>query len=508
MYTSPLPGNFNSNKALAIYREIMEKEVLIIDDDEAITWVVRKTLEPMGYKVAARSKLSAGLKAVKGGPQLILLDIILPDGSGLEALKEIRTLHSDAMVIMVTAHGKMDSTIEAMKEGAYDYLEKPFDIEELKLIVDKAFRDMDMRAELNKLRSATAAAEYSDSRPDHRHQKPRNGFSIDELDEPEIIGSSRLMLKVFKDIGRVASKDVTVLIAGESGTGKELVARAIHYNSKRRSGPFVAINSASIPKDLLEAELFGWEKGAFTGAKEKHTGKIESAKGGTLFLDEISEMDTNLQAKLLRFMQDSKFSPLGSNRVTDADVRIIGATNRNLKEAVSKGLFREDLYYRFNVIQLNLPLLKDRAEDILPLAKHFLKETERKLETGKKELSKEAKAFLQKYDWPGNVRELENAIKRACVLSNGIIIEKRDLIPEDASSCSIKEFLEDKLKGYLSEMTKLENCNIYGTIISEVERSLIKIILDNTDGNQLKTSKILGINRNTLRSKIKEYKIT
>lgn len=481
----------------------MEKEVLIIDDDEAITWVVRKTLEPMGFKVAARSKLSAGLKAVKGGPQLILLDIILPDGNGLEALREIRALHKDAMVIMVTAHGKMESTIDAMKEGAYDYLEKPFDIEELKLIVDKAFRDMDMRAELSKLRSATAVAEHTDKRP----SKPLKGFSIDEVEEPEIIGSSRLMLKLFKDIGRVASKDVTVLISGESGTGKELVARAIHYNSKRSSGPFVAINSASIPKDLLEAELFGWEKGAFTGAKEKHVGKIESAKGGTLFLDEISEMDANLQAKLLRFMQDSKFSPLGSNRIADADVRIIGATNRNLKEAVNKGLFREDLYYRFNVIQITLPLLKDRAEDILPLAKHFLKETERKLETGKKELSKEAKAFLLKYDWPGNVRELENAIKRACVLSNGIIIEKRDLMPEDASSCSIKEFLEDKLKGYLSEMTKLENCNIYETIISEVEKSLIKIILDNTNGNQLKTARVLGLNRNTLRSKIKEYKI-
>lgn len=480
----------------------MEKEVLIIDDDEAITWVVRKTLEPMGYKVAARSKLSAGLKAVKGGPQLILLDIILPDGNGLEALREIKALQVDAMVIMVTAHGRMESTIDAMKDGAYDYLEKPFDIDELKLIVGKAFRDMDMRDELSKLRSVTAAGHS-----DNRLPKPHNGFSIDEVDEPEIIGSSRSMLKVFKDIGRVASKDVTVLITGESGTGKELVARAIHYNSKRRSGPFVAINSASIPKDLLEAELFGWEKGAFTGAKEKHIGRIESAKGGSLFLDEISEMDTNLQAKLLRFMQDSKFSPLGSNRMADADVRIIGATNRNLKEAVSKGLFREDLYYRFNVIQINLPLLRDRAEDILPLAKHFLKETERKLETGKKELSKEAKAFLLKYDWPGNVRELENAIKRACVLSNGIIIEKRDLMPEDASSCSIKEFLEDKLKGYLSEMTKLENCNIYGTIMAEVEKSLIKIILDNTDGNQLKTARVLGLNRNTLRSKIKEYKL-
>ena len=462
----------------------MEKEVLIIDDDEAITWVVKKALEPIGYKVVARPRLSSGLKAVRGGPQVVLLDIVLPDGNGLEALKEIRSSFPEALVIMITAHGRMESTVEAMREGAYDYIEKPFDVEELKMNVEKAFRDMAVREELSNLRSVAAEAE-----------------------EPQIVGRSPKMLKVFKEIGRVASKDITILIVGESGTGKELVAKAIHHNSNRRTGPFVAINAASIPKDLLEAELFGWEKGAFTGAKEKHAGKIESARAGTLFLDEISELNLNLQAKLLRFMQDRKFSPLGSNTVMEGNVRILGATNRDLKEAISKGLFREDLYYRFNVVQIKLPTLTERREDIIPLAKHFLKDAEKKFETGKKELSREAKDLLLKYPWPGNVRELENAIKRACVLSNGTVIERRDLPLEEANSFSIQDFLEEKLKRYLKEMTKLEKCNLYDSVVSEVEKALIKIVLNETGGNQLKASKTLGINRNTLRAKIREYKI-
>lgn len=462
----------------------MEKEVLIIDDDEAITWVVKKALEPLGYKVVARPRLSSGLRAVKGGLQLVLLDIVLPDGNGLAALKEIRSTFPDAMVIMITAHGRMESTVEAMREGAYDYIEKPFDVEELKINVEKAFRDMAVREELSNLRSVAA-----------------------EADEPLIVGRSPKMLKVFKEIGRVASKDITVLIVGESGTGKELVAKAIHYNSNRRTGPFVAINAASIPTDLLEAELFGWEKGAFTGAREKHDGKIESARSGTLFLDEISELNLDLQAKLLRFMQDRKFSPLGSNTVMEGNVRILGATNRDLKEAIGKGLFREDLYYRFNVVQIKLPPLAERREDIIPLAKHFLKDAEKKFETGKKELSREAKDMLLKYPWPGNVRELENAIKRACVLSSGTIIERRDLPLEEANSFSIQDFLEEKLKRYLKEMTKLEKCNLYDSVVSEVEKALIKIVLNETGGNQLKASKTLGINRNTLRTKIREYKI-
>lgn len=462
----------------------MKKEILVIDDDESIVWVIRKTLEPFGYKVVSQSRLSAGLKAVKGGMQVILLDLILPDGNGLDALRDIRASYPDAVVIMITAHGRMESTIAAMKDGAYDYLEKPFDVEELRIIVEKAFRDMEMREELSSLRNAAA-----------------------ESEEPQVVGRSPRMLKVFKDIGRVASRDITVLITGESGTGKELVAKAIHHNSKRRTGPFIAINAASIPKDLLEAELFGWEKGAFTGARDKHEGKIEAANGGTLFLDEIAELEANLQAKLLRFMQDRTFSPLGSNKVVDANVRIIGATNKDLRDAVNKGIFREDLYYRFNVVQIKLPLLRERQEDIIPLARHFMKDAERRFETGKKELSREAREVLQKHGWPGNVRELENAIRRACVLSNGTVIERRDLPIEDINTFSIKDFLEDKLQRYLKDMIELEHCNLYETVVSEVEKALIQIVLRQTKGNQLRAAKTLGINRNTLRSKIKEYKI-
>ncbi len=417
-------------------------------------------------------------------PQVILLDLMLPDGDGLEGLKEIRSMHPEASVIMITANAMMQSTITAMKEGAYDYLEKPFDIEELKIVIDKAFRDLAIRAELKELKK-----------------------TVFETESPQMIGKSPAMLKVFKDIGRIAAKDITVLISGESGTGKELVAKAVHFNSRRASGPFIAINAATIPKDLLESELFGYRKGAFTGAVRDKEGKIEAANSGTLFLDEISEMDPGLQAKLLRFLQEKEFSPIGSNDVKKADVRIIGASNRNLSDAVSKGQFREDLYYRFNVVQIKLPPLRERKEDIPLLARTFLKESVQKLETGEKELSKEAKDAMIRHDWPGNVRELENVIKRACVLSSGSVIEKKDLLIDEDSTWSVRDFLEEKLKRYLKDMTKVTNFNLYETVISEVEKALIAIVLKETGSNQVQTAKILGINRNTLRTKIKEYKI-
>ncbi len=461
----------------------MDKKILVVDDDESIIWVIKKALEPSGYSVVSRTRLASGLRAIQDR-QVILLDLILPDGNGLEGLREIRSARPDAVVIMITAHAQMQSTITAMKEGAYDYLEKPFDIEELKIVIEKAFRDLSMREELKELKKAAL-----------------------ETESPQMIGKSPGILKVFKDIGKVAPKDITVLITGESGTGKELVAKAIHFNSGRAHGPFVAINSASIPKELLESELFGYRKGAFTGAVADKKGKIEAAAGGTLFLDEIAEMESGLQAKILRFLQEREFSPLGGTDIFKADVRIIGATNKNLQEAVSKGLFREDLYYRFNVVQIKMPPLRERKEDIPLLVKFFLREASERLETEEKELSKEAKAALLKYDWPGNIRELDNVIKRACVLSSGAVIEKKDLLLDEDTSYSIKDFLEEKLKRYLKDMTKITNFNLHDTVLSEVEKALISIVLRETNGNQLKTAKVLGINRNTLRTKIKEYKI-
>lgn len=461
----------------------MNKKILIIDDDEGVIWVVKKALEPFGYDIESKTNIKSGLKAVDK-VKLILLDLMLPDGSGLDALKEIRVFNPDALVVMVTAHGRMESAIDAMKEGAYDYLEKPFDIEELKITVERAFRDIAMREELLKLRQGK-----------------------EESIPFRIIGKSKGMLKVFKDIGRVAPKDVTVLISGESGTGKELVARAMHNNSRRKFGPFIAINSASIPKELMEAELFGWEKGAFTGAVGKTAGKIQAADGGTLFFDEISELDIDLQAKLLRFLQEQEYSPIGSGKIIKADVRIIVATNKDLKECVKNGLFREDLYYRFNVIEIKLPPLRTREDDIMPLARHFLEESIRTFELPPKDFSKDAGKALAGYNWPGNVRELENTVKRASILSKGSLIERRDMFHNDYNSCSIKEFLEGKLNGFLDKMKKIENSDLYETVVSEVEKALFSIVMKETNGNQVRAAKVLGINRNTLYKKLKEYKL-
>ncbi|MBN2654923.1 MAG: sigma-54-dependent Fis family transcriptional regulator [Nitrospirae bacterium] len=461
----------------------MEKKILVIDDDKSISWVIEKALEPLGFEVVSRSTIKSGLK-VSDSFNLILLDLMLPDGNGLDALKEIKVFNPDAIVIMVTAQGRMSVAIEAMKEGAYDYLEKPFDIDELKIVVERAFSELLMRKELMMLRQAK-----------------------DECLPYEMIAKSKGMLKIFKEIGKVAPKDVTVLISGESGTGKELVARAVHNNSRRKVGPFVAINAASIPKDLLEAELFGWEKGAFTGAVERGDGKISSAEGGTLFLDEISELDINLQAKLLRFMQEKEYSRIGSSKTLKANVRVIGATNQDLVKSISSGRFREDLYYRFNVVELRVPPLRERKDDILPLAGHFLSSAVRDFELGPKDFTKEAEKFLLQYEWPGNVRELENMVKRTSILSKNIRIDRRDLAAGDYSACSIGDFIEVKLCTIMKKLSKVENSDLYSTVISEVEKSLISIVLKETGGNQLKASRILGINRNTLAKMIKQYKI-
>lgn len=461
----------------------MDKKILVIDDDRSVCWVIKKALEPLGYEVEERNTLKSGMEIIDGY-KLILLDLVLPDGNGLDALKEIKALSPSILVVIITAHGHMDSVIKAMKEGAYDYIEKPFDLEELKILIDKAFRDISLREELISLKCRR-----------------------DENLSPQIIASSSQMLRVFKEIGKVAPKDITVLITGESGTGKELVAKAIHNNSKRRYGPFVAINSASIPKELLEAELFGWEKGAFTGAVERKTGKIQSAEGGTLFLDEISELDIELQAKILRFLQEKEYCPIGSTKSIKADVRIITATNKDLKIAVREGSFREDLYFRLNVVEIRLPPLRERKEDILPLAYHFLKEAIKFFDTPPKDFSDDAKEALLKYDWPGNVRELENVIKRATILSRGSLIERRDLFEVNFDSFSLKEILEGKLTGILDKMIKVEKSNLYDTLLSEFEKALFTIVLKETKFNQLKAAKILGINRNTLSKKIKHYKL-
>lgn len=465
----------------------MSKRLLVIDDDESVIRVVRKSLEPLGYEIETRNNIRSGIK-IADKFKLMLLDLMLPDGNSIDALKEMKVFNPDTLVIMITAHGRRESALDAMKEGAYDYLEKPLDVEELKIVADRAFRDISVREELLKLRQIK-----EDSIPFH------NGG--------QIIGKSRSILKVFKEIGRVAPKDVTVLISGESGTGKELVARTIHKNSRRKLGPFVAINCASIPRELMEAELFGWEKGAFSGAVERTEGKIQNAYGGTLFFDEISEFDAHLQSKLLRFLQEREYSRLGSNNVIKTDVRVIGATNKDLKDCVKCGLFRDDLYRGFSEIEMKLPPLRERKEDILPLARHFLKESVKAFELPPKDFSKDAEKSLSGYDWPGNVMELENCVKRATILSKGSMIERKELFANDYNACSVKEFLEVKLDGLLKKMTRIENSNLYETIIAEVDKALLGIALKETGGNQVKAAKALGINRNTLNKKMKEYKL-
>ncbi len=461
----------------------MDRKILVIDDDESVSWVIRKALEPLGYEIETKGTIKSGLDAAEKY-RLILLDLVLPDGNGIDAIMDIRVFNPDALIVIITAHGRMESVINAMKEGAYDYIEKPFDIEELKIVVERAFKDIVIREELKNLRQ-----------------------SKEDKSLHQIIGRSKAMIKLFKEIGRVAPKEVTVLITGESGTGKELVARALHNNSRRKLGPFVAINSASIPRDLLESELFGWEKGAFTGASEKKGGKIQSADTGTLFLDEISELNIDLQAKLLRFIQDKEYSPIGSNKNIKADVRIIGATNKDLTLCVKNGSFREDLYYRFNVIGIKLPPLRERKEDIALLASHFLKESIRVFNLPPKSFTQDAEKAMLEFEWRGNVRELENIIKRASILSRGSLIERKDLFGNDYDSCSVKELLTGKLNGILDKMMMVEKSNLYEILLAEFEKALFGVVLNQTKGNQLKAAKMLGINRNTLSKKLKLYKL-
>jgi two-component system, NtrC family, nitrogen regulation response regulator GlnG len=322
---------------------------------------------------------------------------------------------------------------------------------------------------------------------------------------PQIMGSSPKILKVFREIKKVASKSGDLLISGEPGTYKELIAKAIHNNSQRQKEPFIMVDLSSVPQDLTDRELFGYENNAAEDPKERKTGQMEAAQGGTIFLNEITATDMNFQQKLFSFL---KKEPPGLNeKRRHPALRIICSTSGNLKHCVTNGQFQQGLYDILSAIHIKIPPLRERREDILPLGRYFLQETVNKFETGQKEFSKDARDFLVKHDWPGNIREMESTIRKAVIVSNGPVISKKDLLVDDIGSYSIKDFLEEKLRKYLKEMTKLGNCHLYETVMSEVEKSLITIVLKETEGNQLKTSKTLGINRNTLRAKIKEYKV-
>ena len=321
---------------------------------------------------------------------------------------------------------------------------------------------------------------------------------------PQIMGSSSKILKVFREIKKTAQKNSALLISGEAGTYKELVAKAIHYNSQRKNGPFVVVDLSSTPRDLAGSEIFGCENNAEQDPNKEKIGKMDEAEGGTIFLNDITETDMSFQQKLSHFLKkEDGLDEKGSH----PDIRVICSTTNNLKDCAANGQFQEALYSILSAIHIKVPPLRERKEDILQLGRYFLQETVKKFETGQKEFSKDARDFLVKHDWPGNIRELESTIRKAVIVSNKPVIGKKDLLIDDVGSYSIKDFLEEKLRKYLKEMTKLGNCHLYETVMSEVEKSLITIVLKETEGNQLKASKTLGINRNTLRSKIKEYKV-
>lgn len=469
----------------------MKHKILIVDDEESIRWVLGKSLEKAGYEIDyginGKEAIEKSLASEYGS---ILLDIKLPDISGFDVLKKLRENRVISPVILITAQNTVNNAIRGIKIGAYDYVAKPFNLEEVNTIVSKS------------LESYTQLIQQKGE-----EEKP----VFESLGE--IVGGSSEMLKIYKTVGRIADKDITVLITGESGTGKELITRAIHHNSSRKDRKLVSVNIAAIPNELIESELFGHEKGAFTGAQSKKIGRFEEAQNGTLHIDEIGEMSVDLQTKLLRVLEEKKLYRLGGETPVDIDVRIIASTNRDLKEQVETGNFREDLYYRLNAITLNLPPLRDRTQDIPILLDHFTSKYSQELDLDTKTFSEESIEILKRYHWPGNVRELENTVKRIMVLTPDKLIEERHL-KEIASyifdtgngTDNFESMIRDELSRMLSGVEDSES-GIYSRVINRVEKQLFSIVLDITNGNKKKAASMLGINRNTLSKKLSDLDI-
>ena len=465
------------------------RRILVADDEESIRWVLAKALKKQGFIVdLAEDGTQARTLARQNHYDLAVLDIKMPGIHGLELLKQFRSDHPGTLVIIMTAEATMEHAVTAMKNGAYDYLTKPFDLTALDAIILKAEKAAELTGKIDQLK-------------EELQEQCSVGRSI--------IGNSPPMQEIYKILGRIAGSDITALITGESGTGKELVARAIHINSQRLGKPFIALNCAAIPHELLETELFGHERGAFTGAIERRTGKFEQADGGTLFLDEIGDMPLELQAKLLRVLQEKEITRTGGNKTLKVDVRIIAATNQNIIQLVKENRFREDLYYRLNVVPIKLPPLRKRRDDLPELMDFFLQKAKQEFGIDSMECSSEVLELFKTYRWPGNVRELENAIKRAVLLSPNqvlIPIDFPDLLEGEKSpqkSESLEGLVAQKLENSLAKMNLKEMNNLYEMVLHQVERPLINIVLQKTRGNQIKTADILGINRNTLRKKIK-----
>lgn len=472
--------------------------VLVIDDDRAVRHMIEQAFQDKDITVLAAGTAQEGYQAVEEHhPDVVLLDIILPEQSGLEVFGQLRQMDAKLPVIFITAGGTSDTAIEAMKLGAHDYLLKPLDLAQVRMLTEQA---LEIRRQMH---------------------VPVNVAQPESADTPGdvLIGRSPEMQEVLKSIGRVAHQPVTVLIRGESGTGKELVARAIYQHSDRADGPFLAVNCAAIPEALLESELFGHEKGAFTGADRQRIGKFEQCSGGTIFLDEIGDMSLLVQSKVLRLLQDQRFERVGGNRMVETDVRIISATHQNLEEMVAKGEFRTDLYYRLNSFTIELPPLRDRGSDILLLLQHYLARLSRELGKDVHSIAPAALQTLMEYSWPGNVRELQSVLKQCLLYATGPVIvpeflpeslshERRSTEPGSGKLRPEPDETNGDFEAFLEERLASGSNALHGESIEWLERHLIVRVLRVTGGNQSKAADLLGITRGSLRNKIRSLGIT
>ncbi|MBI4593000.1 MAG: sigma-54-dependent Fis family transcriptional regulator [Candidatus Rokubacteria bacterium] len=451
----------------------MPSRVLVVDDERLIRWSLQQTLEKAGYEVETAENGAAAIAAVRDEPpDLVLLDLKLPDTDGIQVLRQVKELGPSVQVVIMTAYADVGTAVEAMRLGAYDYLSKPIDFENLAVTLRNALEARQLRQKVELLREKLAPSHF-----DH------------------VIGTSRAIQDVVTVARKVsASGATTVLIQGESGTGKDLLAKAIHYGSARADEAFMEITCTAMPETLLESELFGHERGAFTDAKTQKKGLVELAHGGTLFLDEIGDMTAALQAKLLRVLEERRFRRLGGTRDITVDVRVVAATNKDLRGEVEQGTFRKDLYYRLQVVTITIPPIRERREDIPLLTRHFLEHFSREFRKRRPQLSPEVERLLVEYDWPGNVRELRNVIERAMILAESDELTRGDLPPEIASH---------------SPSPPLETPHFQlpatGLVLEEIEREFVRQALDLTHGNQTRAARLLGLTRDELRYRAKKF---
>ncbi len=465
------------------------QSLLVIDDENSICKAFERAFNSADVLVlTARNGTEGEQTFIEARPDVVVIDLSLPDTNGLELFKRLRMFDARVPFIFITGHGTVESAIEATKLGAYDYLFKPLELAEIRTLIDKAL-NLSRMIRVQPVLAETDADEATSGNA--------------------IVGRCRAMKEVYKAIGRVASQNLTVLLLGESGTGKEVVAQAIYHHSARTNAPFQAINCAAIPDTLLESEIFGHEKGAFTDAHRQRIGKLEQADGGTLFLDEVGDMSPMTQAKLLRVLQDQTFERVGGNTPIQVDVRIIAATNHDLKQLVSEGLFRTDLYFRLSVVTIRLPPLRDREDDLRVLAEYFLRRYSNEFGRDIRSIAPETLEVLNQYQWPGNVRELESVMKQSLLTARGNILLP-DFLPTLGDGSGVNstanhpEFLSDR---FVAERLESGTDNLYAEAITIAERQLFRQVLTHTAGNQLKAATLLGISRVTLRSKLKSLGI-